>query len=500
MILAPHGLARPGDAAPPAAPVARRRGTPQRRRAGYSGGAGSAPRLHDIAGGMTTARAFWTTAPGRGELRAEHLAVPDARSRLVRTLASGVSRGTEALVFAGRVPPSQYAGDARAADGRRVSVPGEIRLQRRRPRRRTAGACFVLHPHQDRFIAPAAMCIPVPDACPTQRAVLAANMETALNLLWDAAPLPGERMLVVGAGVVGLLAASLLARIPAAAVTVVDIDPARAGAGAGVRLRLRAARRGAGGAGTDRACLGAPKPGCAWPGPRRVRGADRRGKLVRRRRARGAAGRGVPRAPAAADRAARSARSRRPMRGRRSHAERLATGARAAGRSGLSTRCWRVRRGSPICRRRCRAILRPGGLCHVITLWDGFDVQPDRLRPHHDRAQFPGRGIRPGAAPARRDLRGRGGVPRADTRSAQLLVDIGLAKTELRRVLERSITATWTKIRRSRGSTRQRNRWRVHIHTLIAAACREGALGEGGRGVTGLKILLRESAERLGGV
>ena len=58
------------------------------------------------------------------------------------------------------------------------------------------------------------MCIPVPDAVPTQRAVLAANMETALNLAWDAAPLAGERMLVIGAGVVGLLAASLLARIP----------------------------------------------------------------------------------------------------------------------------------------------------------------------------------------------------------------------------------------------------------------------------------------------
>jgi len=86
---------------------------------------------------------------------------------------------------------------------------------------------FVLHPHQDRFVAPAAMCIPVPDGLPTERAVLAANMETALNVAWDAAPLAGERMLVIGAGVVGLLTASLLARIPAARVTVVDVDPAR---------------------------------------------------------------------------------------------------------------------------------------------------------------------------------------------------------------------------------------------------------------------------------
>jgi threonine dehydrogenase-like Zn-dependent dehydrogenase len=83
---------------------------------------------------------------------------------------------------------------------------------------------FVLHPHQDRFVAPASMCIRIPDGVPTNRAVLAANMETALNILWDAGPLPGERMVVIGAGVVGLLAASLLARIPGARVTVVDID------------------------------------------------------------------------------------------------------------------------------------------------------------------------------------------------------------------------------------------------------------------------------------
>jgi threonine dehydrogenase-like Zn-dependent dehydrogenase len=86
---------------------------------------------------------------------------------------------------------------------------------------------FVLHPHQDVFSAPAAMCIAVPDAVPTRRAVLAANMETALNIAWDAAPLAGERMLVIGAGVVGLLTASLLARTPASRVTVVDIDPGR---------------------------------------------------------------------------------------------------------------------------------------------------------------------------------------------------------------------------------------------------------------------------------
>jgi threonine dehydrogenase-like Zn-dependent dehydrogenase len=169
------------------------------------------------------ARAFWFVAPGRGEIREEALPEGDFR---VRALASGVSRGTEALVFAGRVPRSQYQTMRAPLMGGEFPFPvkyGYCAVGQTEDARRV----FVLHPHQDVFVAPAAMCIPVPDAVPTQRAVLAANMETALNLLWDAAPLAGERMLVIGAGVVGLITASLLARIPAARVTVVDIDAAR---------------------------------------------------------------------------------------------------------------------------------------------------------------------------------------------------------------------------------------------------------------------------------
>ena len=145
---------------------------------------------------------------------------------LVRTLASGVSRGTEALVFAGRVPPSQYQAMRAPLMGGEFPFPvkyGYCAVGRTED----GGRVFVLHPHQDAFVAPAAMCIPVPDAVPTHRAVLAANMETALNVMWDAVPLAGERMLVIGAGVVGLLAASLLARVPGARVTVVDTDAAR---------------------------------------------------------------------------------------------------------------------------------------------------------------------------------------------------------------------------------------------------------------------------------
>jgi hypothetical protein len=174
-----------------------------------------------------SARAFWTVAPGRGEIRAEKLPPPTPGTLLVRTLASGVSRGTEALVFAGRVPPGQYAAMRPPLMGGTFPFPVKYGYSAVGIAE-TGARVFVLHPHQDGFRAPEAMCIPISDAVPTRRAVLAANMETALNIAWDAAPLAGERILVVGAGVVGLLAAAVLARVPATVVTVVDILPARA--------------------------------------------------------------------------------------------------------------------------------------------------------------------------------------------------------------------------------------------------------------------------------
>lgn len=178
---------------------------------------------------MTDPRAFWTVAPGRGAI----LPVPSQASRpdevWVRAAATGVSRGTEALVFAGRVPPSQY--QTMRAPLMEGEFPFPVKYGYSAVGHTDdSSRVFVLHPHQDRFVAPASMCIRIPDGVPTNRAVLAANMETALNILWDAGPLPGERMVVIGAGVVGLLAASLLARIPGAHVTVVDIDRNREGA------------------------------------------------------------------------------------------------------------------------------------------------------------------------------------------------------------------------------------------------------------------------------
>ncbi len=181
---------------------------------------------------MTIARALWTIAPNLAELRSQVLPARAPDQVLARMLASGISRGTERLVLAGKVPENQWgvmrcplqAGDfpfpvkygysavAHVAEG-----PAELQGKR----------VFCLHPHQDVFLAPAAMCVRIPDAVPDHRAVLGANMETALNILWDAEPLPGERALVIGAGVVGLLVAYLLARIPAMAVTIIDPDASR---------------------------------------------------------------------------------------------------------------------------------------------------------------------------------------------------------------------------------------------------------------------------------
>jgi NADPH:quinone reductase-like Zn-dependent oxidoreductase len=189
------------------------------------------------------ARALWSVAPGRAEIRKEELPPLGPDQALVRTLASGVSRGTERLVLEGRVPPSQraamrsplMAGDfpfpvkyGYAAVGVVEDGPAELAGRR----------VFCLHPHQDRFVAPAAMCVPVPGGVPDRRAVLAANMETAVNVLWDARPLVGERALVIGAGAVGLLAAALLARVPGFDLAVCDRDSSRAGVAEALGLRF----------------------------------------------------------------------------------------------------------------------------------------------------------------------------------------------------------------------------------------------------------------------
>jgi threonine dehydrogenase-like Zn-dependent dehydrogenase len=95
------------------------------------------------------------------------------------------------------------------------------------PQERLGENVFCLHPHQDIFDLPAGMATPVPTTVPASRAVLAANMETALNGMWDAGIMAGDRVSIVGGGLVGLLVAYLAARIPGTCVTVFDVSAKR---------------------------------------------------------------------------------------------------------------------------------------------------------------------------------------------------------------------------------------------------------------------------------
>ncbi len=178
-----------------------------------------------------TARAFWITGAGRGEVREEALVTPGAGEVLVETLFSGVSRGTETLVFEGRVPASEYLRmrcPFQAGDFPAPVKYGYANVGRARGGAYAGRPVFCLFPHQTAYVVPESALVPVPDRVPPGRAVLAANMETALNALWDARVQAGDRVSVVGAGVVGCLVAFLVARVPGAHVELVDVLPARA--------------------------------------------------------------------------------------------------------------------------------------------------------------------------------------------------------------------------------------------------------------------------------
>jgi len=179
------------------------------------------------------ARAFWISEPGRGELRSVTVPEPGPDEVLVRTSWSALSRGTESIVFSGRVPVSQYRTmRAPFQDG---DFPGPVKygylnvgVVEQGPPELTGRTVFCLYPHQSRYVVPARSVVPVPQEVPAARAVLAGTVETAINALWDAAPLIGDAVTVVGGGMVGCCVARLLAGLPGARVTLVDIDPARA--------------------------------------------------------------------------------------------------------------------------------------------------------------------------------------------------------------------------------------------------------------------------------
>jgi threonine dehydrogenase-like Zn-dependent dehydrogenase len=178
------------------------------------------------------ALAFWLREPGVGEIRTTPVDEPGPGEVFVRTLRSGVSRGTETLVFRGGVPASQYA--AMRAPFQDGEFPGPVKygylnvgVVELGPPELRGRTVFCLFPHQTAYVVPAQAVVVVPDDVPPARAVLAGTVETAVNALWDAAPLLGDRITVVGAGMVGCCVARLLSRFPGVRVTLVDVDPAR---------------------------------------------------------------------------------------------------------------------------------------------------------------------------------------------------------------------------------------------------------------------------------
>jgi threonine dehydrogenase-like Zn-dependent dehydrogenase len=183
--------------------------------------------------GEKTARSLWYSGPGRAEIRDEPTRDPGPGEVRVRALFSAISRGTERLVFAGRVPPGEYERMRAPLMGGAFPFPVKYgyavvgRVEEGAPDL-IGRVVFALHPHQSVFTLPVEATVPVPNSVPPARAVLAANLETALNAMWDAAPGPADRIAVIGAGVVGSLVAWLCGRLPGAEVTLVDVEPSRA--------------------------------------------------------------------------------------------------------------------------------------------------------------------------------------------------------------------------------------------------------------------------------
>ncbi len=183
-------------------------------------------------GKMHVARSLWYAKPGIVELRTAPLPFPGPNEARVRTLFSGVSRGTERLILNGRVPTSEWR--RMQAPLQEGAFPFPVKygycatgIVEDGPEALLGRTVFCLHPHQDTFVAPVSMLVPVPDTVPAKRATLAANMETALNAHWDGGSGPGDKIIVVGAGIVGLLIARLAVRLPGSDVTVVDVDNGR---------------------------------------------------------------------------------------------------------------------------------------------------------------------------------------------------------------------------------------------------------------------------------
>lgn len=178
------------------------------------------------------AQALWYVAPGRAELRPATIGDAGPNGILVRTLYSGLSRGTERLIFEGKVPEMEWSRMKAPAQEGEFPFPvkygySAVGVVEEGPAQLKGKHVFVLYPHQDRFVVPAERAFIIPENVPPRRATLAANMETALNILWDGGAQPADTIVIVGGGIVGMLVAALASRLPGAKVTLVDIEPSR---------------------------------------------------------------------------------------------------------------------------------------------------------------------------------------------------------------------------------------------------------------------------------
>lgn len=189
------------------------------------------------------AQAFWVTGVRTGELRSQSLSPPGPDEVLVRTLYSGISRGTEALVFNGKVPATEY--QRMRAPFQEGEFPAPVKygycnvgVVEAGPADLLQRSVFCLYPHQTYYVVPATAVCPLPAGVPATRAILAANMETAINGLWDSAVCIGDQISVVGAGVVGCLVAWLASRIPGCTVELVDVAPSKAAVAEALGVRF----------------------------------------------------------------------------------------------------------------------------------------------------------------------------------------------------------------------------------------------------------------------
>jgi 2-desacetyl-2-hydroxyethyl bacteriochlorophyllide A dehydrogenase len=195
-------------------------------------------------------RALAFTGPRRVALVDDECGPPPAGHVLVRTRVSAISAGTELLVYRGDLPSGRPVDETLPALGGTpfgypvrygYAAVGEVAgAGDEVPPYWTGRRVFAFHPHASAFVAPLDELLEVPAGLDAERAALYANMETAVNLVLDGAPRVGERVAVIGQGVVGLLTTSLLARFPLDALVVVDPVATRAhlgrslGAGAAV--------------------------------------------------------------------------------------------------------------------------------------------------------------------------------------------------------------------------------------------------------------------------